>query len=931
MLIGRCYRLFLLITILLLVTALPACGQTSYSVEDHLERATSFQAEGNHSAAIIELKNAVQQDPASAEARWRLGVAHLVVNDGATAETELLRARDLGMDPDAVRIPLMRAWLMLNRHQQVIEETRHINSFPADHAVTAMALRGQALLINDEAGPAREILQAAIDEDESNLDARFGMAMAEILTGNDGQAHAWIDRTLEIDPAYARAHELRGDLYRQAGRLDESIAAFGAAIDAGYQPFSPRLKRAMTHVANEDYSAAKRDLAALDRRYRNQPAVHFTHGLVYFREQNYPEAQRRFEQALAANNQYAPAMFYLGAAHYAQEHWSQADRHLNRFLERNPDSSDAVALLARNHVQQSRMDDAIELLEVSLQRFDSPNSGLSEMLSVLYLERGDEERGIEALQTALMKNPDSPGLQEMLGVALMRSGEPGAGAEVLDRASGTQPGSSMSPAAARILMHVQRQEYGRGLELARQYRDEDPDNAEPWNLMGAALVGLERHDEARDAFGKALELDPDRTSTAMNLGGLEMRLGNHDRAREVFESIQKRDPGHPFSAQQLAVIELQQNDTDAAIEWLRSAVSSHPGILEPALTLARLELNSGQAEAALETLETALQRHPQRLSVHFAKGDALRALGRTDDAVAAMEHAAEVAPGSAEVHYRLAVAREAAGDALGQMRSLRRALEIDPRHFRSRTMITFELALRGEHDEARDNLASLKQQHPERPDVRALEGWFALRDGEPEVAIEAYTDAMTQTARRSWVLELALAQREIGDIEGASATYERWLAAMPGDIEMRHVLATNQMRARADADAIRSYKEILEQNHMDIIALNNLAWLLRERDTTDALGYAERALELAPNSAGVLDTVGVVLFYSRKLEESAELLKKAVERDSDNPQINYHLGRTLHAQGDIAGARAVLRRALDLGNSFAGKERAQALLDEIGN
>ena len=79
-------------------------------------------AEGDLRTAIIEIKNALQQDPSQAEARRLLGEYSLAVGNGAEAEAELVRAQDLGADPDQLRLPLLRAWLMQGK---LIRSSRH--------------------------------------------------------------------------------------------------------------------------------------------------------------------------------------------------------------------------------------------------------------------------------------------------------------------------------------------------------------------------------------------------------------------------------------------------------------------------------------------------------------------------------------------------------------------------------------------------------------------------------------------------------------------------------------------------------------------------------------------------------------------------------------------------------------------------------------
>jgi Tfp pilus assembly protein PilF len=74
------------------------CDRTaSLSEQEHIQRAKDFEAKGDLKTSVIELKNAVQKNPDSAQARLLLGQIYLKTGQGAEAEKELLRAKSLGV------------------------------------------------------------------------------------------------------------------------------------------------------------------------------------------------------------------------------------------------------------------------------------------------------------------------------------------------------------------------------------------------------------------------------------------------------------------------------------------------------------------------------------------------------------------------------------------------------------------------------------------------------------------------------------------------------------------------------------------------------------------------------------------------------------------------------------------------------------------
>lgn len=51
------------------------------------------------------------------------------------------------------------------------------------------------------------------------------------------------------------------------------------------------------------------------------------------------------------------------------------------------------------------------------------------------------------------------------------------------------------------------------------------------------------------------------------------------------------------------------------------------------------------------------------------------------------------------------------------------------------------------------------------------------------------------------------------------------------------------------------YKSVLQLDEKNVAVINNLAWLLRESDLSQARKYAEKAKELSPNDGAVNDAL----------------------------------------------------------------------------
>jgi predicted Zn-dependent protease len=268
---------------------------------------------------------------------------------------------------------------------------------------------------------------------------------------------------------------------------------------------------------------------------------------------------------------------------------------------------------------------------------------------------------------------------------------------------------------------------------------------------------------------------------------------------------------------------------------------------------------------------------------------------------------------------------------MGAIASVRQALDQDNAHHRSRIRLTVLLTQAEEIAQAREQLGILQDRLPGHPEVQALSGWFFLRDGQAAQAVAAYQQAVQQSPRRPWVLELARAQVASGDSQGSLETLGQWLERSPDDVQVRLSAAALQMEMGEETEATTNYLRILQSEPRNVVALNNAAWLLRERETPKALELAERALEVDPDSISVLDTLGVVLFYSGDLVRSAEILERVAKNAPEWPVVHYHLARTLKEMGQLDAARQALEHALSSGAEFQERRQAEVLRRELTN
>jgi Tfp pilus assembly protein PilF len=134
------------------------------------------------------------------------------------------------------------------------------------------------------------------------------------------------------------------------------------------------------------------------------------------------------------------------------------------------------------------------------------------------------------------------------------------------------------------------------------------------------------------------------------------------------------------------------------------------------------------------------------------------------------------------------------------------------------------------------------------------------------------------------------------------------------------------MAANELAEASRRYRAALDVTPNSVVLLNNLAWLGGELGDSKALGYAEKAYALAPDSPEVMDTLGILLAKAGKPERGIEMLRRAVQAAPENNAIRLNLAKTLIQAGDKAAARKELEVLAVKGAQLPWKQEVDALL-----
>ena len=156
-----------------------------------------------------------------------------------------------------------------------------------------------------------------------------------------------------------------------------------------------------------------------------------------------------------------------------------------------------------------------------------------------------------------------------------------------------------------------------------------------------------------------------------------------------------------------------------------------------------------------------------------------------------------------------------------------------------------------------------------------------------------------------------------------------WLKAQPGRsslLELSGGIGAGEEGLRYCIPPIQDFAAI---NPNDAIALNNLAWVSRQLKDPKALEYAEKANELAPDNAGILDTLTELLLDTGEVSAQSNCSKGRLRLPQTMPTFGLNLARALIQDGNKESAKKELRILAKLGLKYPNQATVAKLMEGL--
>ena len=899
----------------------PAVSDTEY-----VYRAREQLEKGDRRAAVLELKNAIAKNPDNSDARMMLGGLYLEANDGASAEKELQRALKLGVPMDAVQVQLVRSWYLQRKYDEVIT-AQWSPTVPDEQQAQLLAIQGDTFMRRGMIQEAEERFNQARKLSPTSVAPLVGQALVAAGRQKFSRAEQLLDEALQLDEHDSAAWSLRGDVANYQGRLEEAVDDYGKALGANRDQMGNLEKRAILLSRLRRFDEAREDIARMQTLNAQHPAVEYAMGILDLQEQHYDTARGHFEKVLGMAEDYRDAVLQLGVAHLGAGNAQQAEMYLARSFAKNPNYIPGRILLATARLQGGEATSAVQLVGPIVAR-DPGNIRAQALLASALLRLGRTDEALVHLNKLVELNPDSPELQSQLGLGMLIKGDYDEGVQLLEKLLPESP-DLVQTDIVLVMAHLHKGAFAKAVAAAEEFAGRHPQAPLPLVLKGMGQLGLGDRASARASFEAALALDPGDPAANHRLAVLDMEEGDFDSARKHYEQTLEAHPDHASTLQYLALLESRAGNEKALVETLTRAIKAHPEQIDFQVELGRYYLRKGEPERALTLLLPERERHPRAPGLLAAVGESYLALQNWSSARVEFTSLVDVLPERAQGHYWLALVCDRTNDNVCVKKQLTRALELEPKHVEARLEWGHVLIREKRFAEVEQLLQELKAEVSDNLRIQVLEGALAMARNQPERAAHAYAEAMKKSPSTTLVVELAKVKWAAGDHKAAITLLDDWAREHPDDIHLLLARANYSLLQGQTEEAVSRYRRIIELAPGQVMALNNLSYLLMNKDAAQAEVYARRALEEVPDNPLIMDTLVHVLLMQDKRKEARELIDGLLTRNHRGPDARYLDALWLKNEGQRAAAAQKLVNLLAEHTEYALVEQSRQLLQEL--
>lgn len=736
------------------------------------------------------------------------------------------------------------------------------------------------------------LLASGCKDNAKNGETQYKKAMVYIDESKEKEAIIELRNAIQIDPKFAEARYQLGLLYLKNGYPRQAFGEFQRVSTLDPNNLDAKIKTAEFYLLGQKHDEARNAIeGVLTKDPKNIDGLALLANLELI-EGNTGPALENIIKAITLAPELDRLYIIQGKVLAETRQFKEAEASMIKALTLNGEKQANYTTLVSFYTSQQQYNKANEVLQAMATAFPQSSQPYLLMAS-LSMRKGEIDTAEQHLRKAMKIDPNNAGLIVSTGDFFNKQGKNDE-AEKLYKQAIDLSDSPENIKAKLANFYFEQRRFDEAKQVIEAIFKTNPKNG------GAKLV--EAKFLLKDGqFNEALDITSQLSNKYPNWGEVYFvkamahnSLKESDLAKNAFLKTVEKNPSHAKARTMLALLFLREGDFAEAKKEAAIALKIDPKNFQAAMLLAKGVLFSKEFENAKRMLSELDSKVPNNTEILGNLGLAYLGLDQPEKAKETFEKIMAVQPGNAKA-------------------------------------FTFLLKLSREAGQDKDTLITMtREQIDKAPDSAGLQILFAnlmLSSNKPEEALKAYKLAQELDPHnpRPYTMSAMILNKQ-GKTAQAITEYEDLLAKKPDNIGAYMGLGAIYEQTGKTERAKENYRKVLNLNPNFAPAANNLAWLIAEStdpDLGEALRLAMIAKQELPDNANIIDTLGWVHFKRGSYTLARNEFEQAVEKDSNNTILRYHLALALHGEGKTDEAIEQMKQVVESQQEF--KEKADAV------
>ncbi len=633
---------------------------------------------------------------------------------------------------------------------------------------------------------------------------------------------------------------------------------------------------------------------------------------LYLAAKEYEPAQKRLLWILQREPNNKAAHGLLATTYAGLAHPEEAAQEVDQLLAADPSNLQGRVLMAAIELHAKNGAEAEKVLLQGVQLSNRSTDSLTALASFYQLV-GQVAKSADLYQELVKRDPKDIRTRMRLGWLYARAGDKGSAEKVFRDIADLAPKDQKAVLALATYYMSVSDWHNATNELERLVK-KSPDN-QTRNMLADVYFFTGRRADALKLTDQLISENNQDTRARMRRGMMLLQGQQYEDAVGEFTHVlyyqSDLAPAHYF----LASASMSTGNEQIALQHMDRALQLSKAMIPARLWLIDYHFSRGDREGALalarETPESQKET-PEFVVIRvICGGETTLTLDQQSEFQRALLAKPKLILDYADVG--LAPYLKLYG---GPVRDqLEQLVKTRPDFRPAQSILTKMLEAQGKQDQALAELAKRVEANPKSyGDLIALAKLQVKTGRLPQARDTLQKANLVRASAADVMLGMEEIDEASGNLDEALSYLQELTQKFPNVSDAWGRLGALQEKRHSTGAAIAAYEKAVQLNPHNVIAANNLAWLLAttQGDLERALGLAKKAHLADPSNGGLSDTLGWIYFKMGNYPEALTALGDAVKATPDDAATRYHLGMAQSKAGRDHEAIASLQTALKM-------------------